>query len=633
MSSEQAVSSFWGPLARAQLNPEAPGVARGTRIRRIIDNGRLVKRLFWVGASGFFARSYAFFSGNIIKLELLYIYPPCGRLDGNPGMALDEIGHVAAVVSMLVVGNLADLWGRKRLYGYELLLLIVATLGVVQASEGFRGTMDIYAWLAFWRFCLGLAIGAEQPLVAIITAEWVRTKSRGRMMAAIFAVQPLARLVAYGVALAALQRISSANGLSPDTIGRDDGPDGELAKRVADRVWRLATGLGIIPALVAIGFRFTIPETPLYYADILLDAVKGANKSARLYMTASATDSHDSHDNHNHDPPSSDRDTLDPSHPAHTAEDDGDVASVASVASETFRRRKWYAGAVHCLRSTEAGRNLALLSALWMASDMAWYCLSMESLASASTLWPDRSKTCSGDMEFASESTANPSLYRELEHSATRFMLVVSIGSLLGSAALIAVINRFHRRVLLMATCGALAVLFAVTGSVLLGTGEEGVAANTAVDVLFGVMHFLFTLGPRTLILILAAELFPTVYRGTFYSIAGAAGRIGAIAIRPVIGRTTGMDNAMGIRLVLVVLLMVACVAISYFLPEVQRESRHDDTETGSEDEGSGSGHVAEKGIRAARRRARGWVASLFPKLETMTLEEIAPNLHERSKA
>ncbi|KAK0715318.1 major facilitator superfamily domain-containing protein [Lasiosphaeris hirsuta] len=610
--------TWWGPLARAQRNPEPPGILSRNRMRRIIDNGRLVKRLFWVGASGFFARSYAFFSGNIIKLELLYIYPPCGRLDGNPGMALDEIGHVAAVLSMLVVGNLADLWGRKRLYGYELLLLIVATLGIVQASEGFGGTMDIYAWLAFWRFCLGLAIGAEQPLVAIITAEWVRTKSRGRMMAAIFAVQPLARLVAYGVALAALQRISSDNGLTADSIGRDDGADGEVAKQVADRVWRMATGLGIIPALVAIGFRFTIPETPLYYADILLDTVKGANKSAWLYMTASAD---------SHDPPSSHQSTLEPSHPTHSAEVDRDGDSVAS---ETFRRRKWYAGAVHCLRTTPAGRNLALLSVLWMFSDMAWYCLSMESLASASTLWPDRSKTCSGDMEFASESTANPSLYYELEHSAKSFMLVVSIGALLGSAVLIAVINRVHRRVLLMATCGALAVLFPVAGAVLLSTGEKGVAANTAVDVLFGVMHFLFALGPRTLVLILAAELFPTVYRGTFYSIAGAAGRVGAIVIRPVIGRTTGLDKAMGIRLVLVMLLMVACVVISYFLPEVQRVSRHDDIETGSEDEGSGAGNATEKGIRAARRRAKGWVASLFPKLETMTLEEIAPNPHER---
>ena len=538
---------------------------------------------------------------------------------------LDQIGHVAALVSMIIVGHLADLYGRKRLYGYELLLLVVATLGIVQASEGYRSrlpdgevrvTMDIYAWLGFWRFCLGLAIGAEQPLVAIITAEWVRTRSRGRMMAAVFSVQPLARLFAYGVALVALQRVSSANGLSHNSIGGGD--NDELGKRVADEVWRWVTGIGIIPALVAIGFRFSIPETPLYYAHILLDAVKGAKETVWLYGTGTV---------HNHGTRSLIQSTLEPSQttPLDESRHDSDVQESG------FRRRDWYSGAVRCLRTTPAGRNLVLMSSLWMLSDISWYLLAMDSLAPASTLRPGGGAI-----------TSQVELYRELESSARHFMLVVSIGSLLGSALLLAGINRVHRRVLLMATCGGLAVLFAVAGAVVLGRNQDavvaGTAANTAIDVLSGMMHFLFTLGPRTLLPILAVELFPTVYRGTFYSLACATGRLGAIIVRPIISETSAMDDAMGIHLMVAMGLMVVCVVISYFVPEVQRISAgaDDDTETGSDAEGGGSigGGVVEKGrgMRAATRRATGWLARLVPKLDNMTLEEIAPNPHESER-
>jgi PHS family inorganic phosphate transporter-like MFS transporter len=590
-------------------------------MRKNIDHGRLIKRLWFVGASGFFATGYAFFASNVTKPGLYYVYPPCGRLDSNAGMVMDELTLIGAAVGMLAAGNLADLWGRKKLYGFELALLIVATLGMVQASEGFRSrradgtsehTMDIYSWLTWWRFCQGLAIGAEHPLVAIITAEWVRTKSRGRMLAAVFAMQPVARLVAYGVGLAVLKGASSANGLSPDTVD-----DGDLSKRIADQVWRWVTGIAIIPAAMAVGFRFTIPETPLYYADIRRDTVKGLKKMARLYPDTS----------NNSSPPITNNDV---DYTALGADSDSD--------SDNFSVRDWYAGALHILRTTPAGRNLLLLCALWFLSDISWYCLSLESPSAMVTLWPNRSTisvSSSADSDRLTDGAscpefdswradaANPStsMYRELERSATRFMLVVSIGSILGSLALITVINRVHRRVLLMVSCTALAVLFAVTGAVLLGTRSTP-ESGAAVDVLFGAMHFLFTLGPRTLVLIMAVELFPTVYRGTFYGMAAAVGKVGAIAIRPIIGRTGKQDMALGIRLMVVVVLMALCVFISYKLPEVQRVKQTADTEASNGE-----------GEKTSARRATGWVASLLPKLATMTLEEIAPNPHEQQTA
>lgn len=70
-------------------------------------------------------------------------------------------------------GFLADKKGRKKMYGIELVMLIGATLGVVMSSRGYNGSMSIYAWLIFWRIIVGIGVGADYPLSAVICAEYV----------------------------------------------------------------------------------------------------------------------------------------------------------------------------------------------------------------------------------------------------------------------------------------------------------------------------------------------------------------------------------------------------------------------------------------------------------------------------
>jgi len=260
--------------------------------------------------------------------------------------------------------------------------------------------------------------------------------------------------------------------MSPDAPG-----DGDRWKHVADQVWRWVTGIGIIPALLAVGFRFTIPESPFYYADILQETMKGLKRVARLY-----------------------REKLDNDPPL--------VNNTANlnVSDDRFSFRRWCSGALYALRTREVGKNLGLLCALWFMSDISWYLLAMESPSAMVTLWsdplttapsPSADGTIAGGAgascpEFynwrADPSNPSTSVYRELERSATRFMIVVSIGSVLGSAALFAIINRVHRRVLLMVTCSALALLLVISGAVLLGTGvHSSPESRVAIDVLFGI--------------------------------------------------------------------------------------------------------------------------------------------------
>jgi len=77
----------------------------------------------------------------------------------------------------ILFGFLGDQKGRKKMYGIELVLLIGATLGVVMSSRGYNGSMSVYAWLIWWRIIVGIGVGADYPLSAVITAESVEIRS------------------------------------------------------------------------------------------------------------------------------------------------------------------------------------------------------------------------------------------------------------------------------------------------------------------------------------------------------------------------------------------------------------------------------------------------------------------------
>ena len=76
-----------------------------------------------------------------------------------------------SMVGQVFFGWLGDRFGRTRLYGIELAIVIFSTIGVASASTGYLNDMSILGWLSVWRFVMGLGIGAEYPLSAVITAE------------------------------------------------------------------------------------------------------------------------------------------------------------------------------------------------------------------------------------------------------------------------------------------------------------------------------------------------------------------------------------------------------------------------------------------------------------------------------
>lgn len=85
-----------------------------------------------------------------------------GKMPHNYEIAVGVVTLGGSIIGQVGFGFAADVWGRRKMYGQELIITIGATLGVLMASTGAHGSMSIIVWLLVWRFVLGIGIGAER---------------------------------------------------------------------------------------------------------------------------------------------------------------------------------------------------------------------------------------------------------------------------------------------------------------------------------------------------------------------------------------------------------------------------------------------------------------------------------------
>lgn len=67
--------------------------------------------------------------------------------------------------------------------------MIIITATLVQALAGSGPAVNIIGVIAFWRFIMGIGVGGDYPLSAVITSEFASKRIRGRLMTAVFTAQ------------------------------------------------------------------------------------------------------------------------------------------------------------------------------------------------------------------------------------------------------------------------------------------------------------------------------------------------------------------------------------------------------------------------------------------------------------
>jgi MFS transporter, PHS family, inorganic phosphate transporter len=132
-----------------------------------------------VAGIGFFTDSYDIFAINLVTSILGMVYWQGGS---NPGVippsistALKAATSGGAVIGQIGFGWLADVIGRRKMYGVELAIIILATLA--QSLAGPSPAVTITGLLTFWRVVMGVGIGGDYPLSAVITSEYVQSPS------------------------------------------------------------------------------------------------------------------------------------------------------------------------------------------------------------------------------------------------------------------------------------------------------------------------------------------------------------------------------------------------------------------------------------------------------------------------
>lgn len=123
-----------------------------------------------VAGVGFFTDSYDIFVVSMLTIMLgIVYYPGVGVMPTTSDSAIKLSTSAGTVIGQLGFGMLADIVGRKRMYGLELIVIIFATLA--QALTSGSPSCSIVGLIIFWRVIMGVGIGGDYPLSSIITSE------------------------------------------------------------------------------------------------------------------------------------------------------------------------------------------------------------------------------------------------------------------------------------------------------------------------------------------------------------------------------------------------------------------------------------------------------------------------------
>ncbi|CAF5166233.1 unnamed protein product, partial [Rotaria sp. Silwood1] len=196
--------------------------------------GRQIRTVL-VSSTGFFMDAYDIFVINLVVPMLGYVYymNQKNTIPSDIQGILKGITNVGNLVGQLLFGFLSDSKGRKSVYGIELLIIIVATIGSAMAGSAATGVGTL-GFLGFWRFILGIGIGGDYPMSATVSSEWSSAGRRGQMLALTFSMQGWGQF--FGALFAVILLAIFKHPIEANQIN-------------IDYVWRILLALGIIPAV------------------------------------------------------------------------------------------------------------------------------------------------------------------------------------------------------------------------------------------------------------------------------------------------------------------------------------------------------------------------------------------------
>jgi putative MFS transporter len=178
--------------------------------------------------------AFAWFFDAFDALAIAYVLPaiiPLWHIPQPQIGGLISIGYAGQIIGSLLFGYLAQSYGRVRAMIGSLILFSITSLTCAFAWD--------YQSLFWMRFIQGFGLGGEVPVIATYLNELAKADRRARFIILCQLAFPIGLLAASAVGLAVVP-----------TIG-----------------WRWMFVIGALPAVVALPFRFMLPESPRWLAS------------------------------------------------------------------------------------------------------------------------------------------------------------------------------------------------------------------------------------------------------------------------------------------------------------------------------------------------------------------------------
>jgi len=467
-----------------------------------------------VSGVGFFTDSYDLFVISLVIPMLQYIYFDNKTIPAYEKGILTASSLVGTLIGQVLFGYLGDTLGRKKVYGLTLIIMSVCAVG--SAFSFYTPSMSIITSLSIWRVMLGVGIGGDYPLSAVLTSEYSNVTHRGAQIAAVFAMQGFGILVGAATILILLQIF----------------PTPELL----DYVWRFALAVGVIPAMITAYFRFQIPETPRF-----LMAVKGDYKETIKAFNRLQSDG---------EPVLAEMDDASPLAPHLPASLSSSAlsSSASSAASDKSNLSKW-----KLLRASMW--VLIGTSVNWFLLDIAFY---SQSLFQPSVLQ---------SIQFF---TSGTDIMENLRNLAIGQFCIALLGTVPGYWATVFTVDRLGRRTIQLMGFIIMTLLYLILATAYVPLSTD---APVAFVIIYALTFFFTNFGPNSTTFIIPSEVFPTRIRSTAHGISAACGKSGAIlgafAFAP-FSTTFGLPATMGF---FTALLVVGVIVTWFLTPETAQKT------------------------------------------------------------
>ncbi|GJJ70117.1 MFS transporter, PHS family, inorganic phosphate transporter [Entomortierella parvispora] len=444
------------------------------RIRTLITAG-----------TGFFSDAYDVFIINLVVPMLGYVYfkESGGHMPAGTEGALKGMASFGTLVGQLVFGYLGDAVGRQKIYGLELMIIILGTLCCAMSGSDAKGS-SVIQYLTFWRFVLGFGIGGDYPMSATVTSEWASAGRRGQLMSIIFSMQGIGNMMASIVTMIVLACFKSAIISDVDYL---------------DIVWRICIGVGCIPAASTVYLRLTMPESPRYAMDVEHDVEKANLGVARATGL-----------------------TVEGDHSASAAEVLANRTAIEASRAQRSHNRDF----VQYFSHWSNAKVLIGTSVTWFFLDIAFYGISL-----------NQSYVLNA-MGFV----GNGTVYDDLWKTTIGNLIVSLLGFVPGYWFTVFLIERMGRKRIQFMGFAMLTILFLIL-SLAFHQLQKIVPLFVAI---FTLAQFFFNFGPNTTTFVVPGEVFPTRVRATAHGISAASGKLGAILATFLFNKVVEIGGAPG---------------------------------------------------------------------------------------